>query len=503
MFYRSLLFCCLLALSIGLVTAQTPPVSESLLIHNGTLIDGTGAKRRSASVRISGDTIVEIGRLTPKPNERVIEAKGLVIAPGFVDAHSHADGGLLDTPEAETQVRQGITTAIVGQDGGSNFPLSDWFAKVEQKRITLNVASFVGHGTVREQIIGRTEKRLATSDDLVKMAALVAQEMQSGALGLSSGLEYVPGRYGDTAELIACAKAAAVHRGIYISHVRNEDNEAFAAFEELITVAKEAQIPAQISHIKLGSASVWGKSGVAIKLMADAAKSGLDISADVYPYTFWQSTIRVLIATENFADRKQWTEGIAAVGGAQNVRLTVFSPDKSWEGKTLAELAKLTGKDPITLAQEIVARSQDASAQQSVVVTAMLDKDLDRFIRSPLVMFCSDGSLRGTHPRGAGSFPRILGEYVRKRRVLSLEAAVRKMSSLPAQRFGLLERGILAVGKKADVVLFDPKTVSDTATVAQPTAPPIGIATVIVNGISVLENGKLTGAYSGRVLRRQ
>jgi N-acyl-D-amino-acid deacylase len=501
--HRRTLFCLVALCSLGSAFArQVPPAPNTLLIQNGTVIDGTGAKRRAASVRIEGDHIIEIGNLTPRSNERVIEARGLIVAPGFIDAHNHADGDIMELPDAESHIRQGITTAIVGQDGGSEFPLADWFRQVEQKQVALNIASFVGHGTVREQVIGKTETRAATPDDLAKMAALVEQEMQAGALGLSSGLEYVPGRYGNTAELIACAQAASKHGGIYISHVRNEDNQAFEAFEELIAVAREARIPAQISHIKLGSAKVWGKTNAVFRLMADAQKAGLDISADVYPYTYWQATPRVLIATENFDSREEWAAGLAMVGGAKNVRVSKFVPEPNWEGKTLAELSAQTGTDAVTLIQGIVKRTLEDDDQASVVVTAMSEKDLSRFIASPRIMFCSDGSLRGTHPRGAGSFPRILGEYVRKRRVLPWEEAIRKMTSLPARRMGISERGVLAVGKKADIVLFDPKTVADTATVQQPTAPPVGLPTVLVNGVPVLENGKITGARPGKVLRR-
>lgn len=499
---KKILLCCAAILAFGFAPArQEIPVVNNLLIRNGVLIDGTGIKRRVASVRIRQDKITAIGNLTPQPDERVIEANGLVIAPGFIDAHSHADGGILETPDAETQIRQGITTAIVGQDGSSHFPLADWFRQMEEKHVALNFASFVGHGTVRGEVIGEQDKRDATAGDLAKMSALVEQEMKSGALGLSSGLEYVPGRYGSTAEVTACAKAAAKHGGIYISHVRNEDNQAFESFGELIHIAREAHLPAQISHIKLGSAKVWGKAKAVLKMMADAENNGLDISADVYPYTYWQSTPRVLIATENFDSRKEWEEGLAAVGGAQNVRLTGYSPNPSWEGKTVPELSAQTGKDAVSLLQEIVKRTSGEKESATVVVTAMQEKDLERFITSPRIMFCSDGGLRGTHPRGAGSFPRILGEYVRKRRVLGLEDTIRKMTSLPARRMGIPDRGILAVGKKADLVLFDPKTISDTATVAAPTSPPIGLPTVLVNGIPVLENGKITGARPGKVIK--
>ena len=485
------------------LVAQNAP--DSFLIRGGTVIDGSGGKRRQADVRVSGDTIIAVGRLKALLHERVIEAKGLAVAPGFIDSHSHADGGLLENPNAATQIRQGITTSIVGQDGGSHFPLKDWFAELESTHVALNIASFVGHGTLRGQATGKDYKRNVTPEETAKMTALMEQEMQSGGLGLSTGLEYDPGFYSTTDELIACAKVAAKYHGIYISHVRDEGTEAFKSFEELIKIAETAHLPAQISHIKLDTSPVWNRGGDVLKLIEAANKRGVDISADVYPYLYWQSTIIVLIPTRDWEDRKAWEKGLAEVGGAAHVRLTAYSPDKNWQGKTIAEIATLTGKDEISVIQEIVHNTQGASAKgvEGVVVSAMLDSDLNQFVASPRIMFCSDGGLSGTHPRGAGSFPRILGYYVREKHVLTLESAIRKMTGLPAKRMGLQNRGEIKVGMKADIVLFDPKTVLDVATVEHPVAPPIGISTVFVNGVAVLENGKLTGAHPGAVLRHK
>jgi N-acyl-D-amino-acid deacylase len=453
---------------LSLVGVAFPAQAQkSTLISGGTVIDGSGAKRRLADVRIVGDTITDIGKLRPKPGEKVIDATGLIVAPGFIDAHSHADGGLLTDPDAETQVRQGITTSVVGQDGSSHFPLASWFAEVEAKHVALNIASFVGHGTVR------------------------------------SGLEYDPGFYSTTDELIACAKAAAKYHGIYISHVRDEGDKAFESFKELITIAEKGGLPAQISHIKLDTSPVWNKAPDVMKLMQDAHKRGLDISADVYPYTYWQSTIIVLIPTRDWSDRKAWETGLAEVGGPEHVRLSTYTPDSSWAGKTIAEIAAMTGRDPITIVQEVVQKThgEGATGSESVVVTAMTESDLDTFIAAPGIMFCTDGSLRPSHPRGAGSFPRVLGEYVRTKHLLTFEEAIRKATSLPAARFGFAHRGKIARGMKADIVLFDPATVQDKATVAAPAAEPVGLPTVLINGVPVLENGKITGAHPGAVLR--
>lgn len=484
-----------------------PPTTPSLLIVNGTLVDGTGAKGRRADVRVAGDKIVQVGgRLAPRPGERVLDARGLVVAPGFIDTHSHADGGLLDSPDAETQIRQGITTAVVGQDGGSAYPLGKFFADVESKRVALNIASFVGHGSARGYALGKDYKRAATPAEILRMRAYVSEGMQAGALGLSSGLEYDPALYGTTEEVIACAKVASAYGGMYISHVRDEENEALASFRELVRIADEARLPAQISHIKLGSSPVWNRAGDVLRMMADASRRGPAITADVYPYTYWQSTITVIIPTRDWDDRKQWETGLAEIGGAKNVLLTAYSPDPAWQNKTIANIAQTTGKDAVTIIQEIVAKTHGPNAapnqRESVVVTAMQESDLKAFLRAPNVMFCTDGGLRGSHPRGAGSYPRILGRYVREQRVLPLEEAIRKATSLPAGRMGFLDRGRIAPGYKADLVLFDPATVLDKATTGDPQAAPIGLPYVVVNGQLVLDNNKITGAHPGHVLRR-
>ncbi|HLK58076.1 MAG TPA: D-aminoacylase [Chthonomonadaceae bacterium] len=502
----TLLFLSCLLVLFGSAPAGSPQDAtkpSSILIIHGLVIDGTGAKRRRADVRIVGDTIREVGDLKPLPGERILDAEGLVVAPGFIDTHSHADGGLLEDPLAETQIRQGITTSVVGQDGGSHLPLKDWFAQLETRHVALNIASFVGHGTLRNAATGSDYKRHVTPAELEKMRALMAQEMQAGGLGLSSGLEYDPGFYSTTEELIACAQVAGQYGGLYISHVRDEGDEAFASFKELIRIAEEGHLPAQISHIKLDTSPVWNKAGDAIALMEEARKRGLDITADVYPYTYWQSTIIVIIPTRDWEDRKAWEKGLAEVGGPSHVLLSSYTPDPAWAGKTLAEISATTHKDPITVIQEIVHKTHapGAEGRESVVVTAMTEDDVRRFIADPHIMFCSDGGLKGTHPRGAGSFPRVLGRYVREKRALTLEEAIHKMTALAAARMSFADRGQIAVGKKADVVLLDPKKVLDTATTAQPTSAPVGIPTVLVNGVPVLENGQFTGERPGMVLR--
>ncbi|MBC8136306.1 MAG: amidohydrolase family protein, partial [Fibrella sp.] len=273
-------------------------MAHKVLIQNGTVVDGSGAKGRRADVYIVDDFIAAVGQNLATDADFVMDARYKVVAPGFIDTHSHADGGLLETPDAETQIRQGITTAVVGQDGGSRFPLAEWFTQIASKRVTLNIASFVGHGAVRGQVMGKDYKRRATADEVRQMRDLVAGEMKAGAIGLSSGLEYDPGLYADTGEIISLAEVAGSFRGIYISHVRDEEEGALDSFREVIRIAREARLPAQISHIKLASSPVWGKAKEVFRLMDDARRDGLDISADVYPYTYWQSGIIVLMPPE-------------------------------------------------------------------------------------------------------------------------------------------------------------------------------------------------------------
>ncbi|MDR3690554.1 MAG: D-aminoacylase [Fimbriimonas sp.] len=476
----------------------------TILIAGGDVIDGTGSRRHMVDVRVQGDTIVAVGHLRRQPGERVINAKGLVVAPGFIDAHSHVDGWLLSDPVAESQIRQGITTSVIGQDGGSHYPIREMFAQYAARHVALNIASYVGHGTIRSKVMGRKNKRLATPDEVRRMANLVGKEVEDGALGISTGLEYEPGRFSNTAELVALGRAAGRHGGIYISHMRNEDNEVLQAIDELFTIAREGHLGAQISHIKIGSARVWGKAPEILSKMKSAEKNGIYITADVYPYTYWQSTIRVLIPTQDYGDKKLWEQGLKDVGGPDHVLLGNYGPDPTWKGKTIGEISRATGKDPVSVCQEIVSATSGSKKAEgeSVVVTAMSDADLDKFIASPRIMFCTDGQKGGAHPRYAGSFPRILGVYVRQRHVLTLEEAIRKMTSFPAHRLGFLHRGAIKPGFKADIVVFDPKSVLDKATTKDPEAPPVGIDDVLVNGVLVLDNGVATRKTPGQVIKR-
>ncbi len=476
------------------VVAQT----TSTLIVNGTLIDGTGAKARRADIRIVGHTITEIGQLKPQSNERLMDARGHIVAPGFIDIHNHSESGLESQPTANSQVLQGITTLAVGPDGGSPWPLDAYLQRREQKPPAVNVLAFVGHATVRRKVLGNDYNRTATKAEIEQMANLVEQGMQAGAVGLSSGLEYDVGFPSTTEEVIALAKVAAKHGGIYMSHIRDESDAMLTALKEAIRIGREAKIPVQISHLKMGTVGVWGKALEAVALIEEARQDKVDVTADCYPYDAWSSTITVLVPSRKHDDPRAVAKGLHDVGGAVNVTITNCSHHREYEGKTLQQLADDNKTTAVEMYMRIV---KDGGA--GVVCRSMIDKDIEVFYRQPWVMVSSDGGINMRHPRGAGTFPRVLARYVREKKWLSLPEAVRKMTSFPAARLGLQDRGVLRVGAKADVVIFDAKKVLDQATFAKPFEVPVGILHVFVNGEQVVNESKVTAATPGRVLQKR
>ncbi|PYQ79391.1 MAG: aminoacylase [Acidobacteria bacterium] len=487
-------------LGLLLVFAQGNPRPPGILIQHAQLIDGTGAPARRADVRVAGDAIVAVAdSLSPQSGERVIDAAGKVLAPGFIDMHSHADRGLDEMPDASTQVLQGITTAVVGQDGGSELPIADFFERLARLRPAINYATAVGHGTVRKAVMGGDYKRAATAAEIETMKALVDRGMQDGAIGLSSGLEYDPGFYSKTDELVALGAVVAKYGGYYMSHVRNENEGAFASWREAIEIGRRNRIPVEISHIKLGVKPVWGRAAEGLKILDDARREGVKVMADWYPYTYWQSSMYVLIETRDFESRAAWEKGLNDIGGAGNVLITSYRPDASLNGKTLAEIAEARGKDAVTTAIEMM---REAGPGTGVIATSMSEDDLTTFVKSPLVLICSDGSLTGRHPRGYGTFPRVLARYVRDLEAIALPDAVAKMTGRSAAQLGMPDRGVVAVGKKADLTIFDPATIQDRGVPGNAAQSPIGISHVIVNGEIVLDYGRMTSARPGRALRR-
>jgi N-acyl-D-amino-acid deacylase len=485
-------------LAAAAIAAQAP--APGMLIRNGLVVDGTGGPERRADVRLSGERIVEVGAsLAPRAGERLIDASGQVVAPGFIDTHSHADRGLEEMPDAASQVRQGITTAIVGQDGGGELPVSDVLDRIGRLKPSINYATTVGHGTVRGVVMGADFKRAATPVELETMKALVDRGMRDGALGLSSGLEYDPGFYANPGELAALATVVARYGGFYTSHVRDEENEVLAAWAEAIDVGRKAGVPVLLSHIKLAAKPVWGRTKEALKLLEEANRTGVRVRGDWYPYTYWQSSMYVLIPDRDFANRKKWEVGLEEIGGPGNVLVTSYRPNPAWDGKTVAEIAHAEQKDPVTTIIDMMRTSENSIG---IIGTSMDEADLAAFAAHPLTFICSDGGLSGRHPRGYGAFPRVLAVYVREQKTLDLRRAIHKMTGGPAAYLNLKGRGLLAPQQQADVVIFDPATIQDRGTKTDAAQPPVGIQYVIVNGQVVLDGGKMTDARPGRAIRR-
>ncbi|MEK6409366.1 MAG: D-aminoacylase [Acidobacteriota bacterium] len=490
------LLACFPALYPSSAALVLPPV-KSRVIVGALVVDGSGRKAFPANVRIVGDRIATVGRFVTRSGEEVIHAPGMVIAPGFIDVHNHSENALSSEPTLVSQVSQGITTLAVGPDGSSPWPIADFLARRESAPSAVNVIAFVGHATVRQRVMGKDYNRAATEKEIADMAKLVEQGMREGAVGLSTGLEYDVGHPSTTEEVIELARVAARYGGIYMSHVRDEADDVMTAFKEAIRIGREAHISVQISHIKLGTVGVWGQAAQAVELIYAARHSGVDITADCYPYDAWQSTITVLVPSRRHEDAVAVKKGLDDVGGAGNVLVTSCPAHRDYEGKTLEEISHERKVSTVDAYIQIV---KDGGA--GVVCRSMKDSDIKTFYRQPWVMVASDGQAGGRHPRGAGTFPRVLGRFVRERVWLTLEDAVRKMTSAPASRLGLYDRGLIRAGMKADLVIFDPKRVIDRSTFKEPQLLSDGIERVFVNGEPVFENGKTTGRLPGVVIRK-
>lgn len=481
------------------VVVGTARFQPSTLIVNASIVDGTGSPARRGAVRVAGDRIAEVGELTPRPGDRTVDAGGLVLAPGFIDTHSHHAGGLFEALDAPAVVSQGITTIVVGQDGSSDVPLQTFFERLQSAPASVNVASYAGHGTLRSRVMGEDFKRTATPAEIEAMAGLLRAEMKAGALGLSTGLEYDPGIYSDPSEVIALATVAADAGGRYMSHVRSEDREFWKAVDEAIAVGREARIPVQISHVKLAMRSLWGQTARLIRTLDDARAAGVNVTADIYPYTFWQSGMTVLFPDRDFDNRAAAEFALREVTSPEGLLVTRYPRNPAYEGKSLAEIAKMRGADPPQAMMDMIRESE---GRIGIVATGMDERDVVALTKWPFANICSDGTSTGGHPRGYGAFPRVLGRYVRERKELTLEAAVRKMTSLAAANVGIEGRGTIRAGAPADLVLFDPATIIDRSTTADPKAVSTGVRSVWVNGQLVFDSGRTTSARPGLVVRR-
>jgi dihydroorotase/N-acyl-D-amino-acid deacylase len=497
------------------------------VIRDARVVDGTGAPWFRADVAVKGDAILAVGPRLPGAARREVDAAGRVVAPGFVDVHTHARRGLFDVPTAENYVRQGVTTLVEGQDGSSPLPLGAFLATVEALGPAVNFATLVGHGSIRERVLGSAD-RAPSPAELARMEELVREAMRDGAFGLSTGLFYLPGTFARTDEVIALARAAGEMGGIHVSHVRDEARFVLESVRETIAIGEEGRLPTQVTHHKLIGRASWGRSQETLRLVEEARRRGVDVTIDAYPYTASSTSLAAALLPpwaleggrdtlrERLASPKTRARVREAVvgrirderggGDPDNIRIAACGFDPSLEGKTLADVLKGRAKEATVenaadLALEIVERGG-----ASGVFHAIAEEDVERILASPFTMVASDGEVpvfgRGApHPRSYGTFARVLGVYVRERGLLSLEDAVRKMTSLPAARMGFPDRGLLRPGLKADLVLFDPASIRDLATFDAPHRYAEGVSLVVVNGVVVLDGGQITPARPGRVLR--
>ena len=504
------------------------PERYDLVIENARIADGTGGALTNGSIAIREGRIVAVGKVDGGVAAAVrIDAGGKVVAPGFIDVHTHSEG-IADLPVAENFLRMGVTTIVTGNCGSSDTDIAKFFTKVEAAKCAVNVATLVGHNSVRRLAMHGSWDRVPAPEELDKMKSLVDRGMRDGAVGLSTGLIYLPGTFAKPEEIIELAKVASAHGGIYASHMRAENVKIFDALEEVFRVAREAKIRAEVSHLKLSGPSAWGKTAEVIAALDQARAEGLAITHDAYAYTASSTTLSQLIPDSaregsdadflaRINDPVKKAEIIAGMkemlvrSGREDFRYAVvarFQPDPTLAGRNIAEAAQITrGSDSLEHQMETILDIHRRGSG-SGVFHGMNEEDLQNFLRHPLTMIASDGGPRSgkpgtdaSHPRSYGNNARVLARYVRDRKILTLAEAVRRMTSLPAEIFRLPDRGTLRPGAWADLVIFDPEKVNDPATYDDPHHCAEGFTDVLVNGVPVIRDGQLTGERGGQALR--
>ena len=529
---------------------------SDLIIKNGLIVDGTGASGFEGDVRISGDRIVQIQPdISTNDSDRLIDASGLVIAPGFIDLMGQSEYHLLIDPRGMSKIMQGVTTEVTCE-GSSVAPLNDrsstkpreylasfgleldwttlpeYFARLQNQGIGLNLATFVGAGQLRAYVVG-LEDHAATAAELAEMQRLAAKAMEHGAFGLSSALQYTPDSFANTDELIALARAVAAHGGIYATHQRSEGDRLDSSLDEVFAIARGANLPVEIFHLKTAHPKNWGRMPAVLKRIEDARAEGLDITADVYPYTAagtglatvlppWARTGGKAAMLARLADKttrqkmreaindrnSNWENIYLGSGGADGIQISaVLNPElRRYVGQRLSTIAAETGADPCEILFDLLLKD---GASTDAIYFVMDEADVRAALSAPFTSICTDSSARAVdgpladaigHPRGWGSFPKILGQYVREEKLLTVETAIHKMTGLPAQRVGLEDRGLIRAGYCADIVIFDPATIADQSTYEESRRYPLGISHVIVNGQIVVEKGEHTGRLAGRPL---
>ncbi len=487
------------------------PSRGTQLIKNALIIDGSGAPGYRGDLRFENGKIISVGTLEQLATDNIINANGMVLTPGFIDSHSHHDSDLDDSTAATAAISQGITTIVAGNDGSSNFPLSEFRQRLETSPAAVNIASYTGHGSLRFQVMGADYKRQATNKEITQMQALLIEELKHGSLGLSTGLEYDPGIYSSTTEVVTLAKTVAGRGGRYISHMRSEDRAFHEAVEELISIGREAKLPVQISHIKLAAIDLWGQAGQVIERLDEARKEGIDVTADIYPYTYWHSTLTVLLPDRDFNDLDAARFALEKLAPANGLTLADYAPNPSLIGKTVAEIATTRGTSNEETYLQLIQDAYEGitideletldEPRESVIGVSMSESDISAFLKWQHTNICSDGA-RNRHPRGHGSFPRAIRKYVREQGIVTLEEMIQKMTSLSAGHLGLQGRGLLKPGFSADLVLFNPQTITDKATIEQPALLSVGIAGVWVNGKRAWKNQASTAARAGEFVSR-
>jgi N-acyl-D-amino-acid deacylase len=494
-----------------------------LVITNARIVDGSGNPWFRADVGIRDGRIAKVGRITPADGAKTIDAKDQILAPGFIDVHTHVES-IYDQPAAENFIRMGVTSLVTGNCGTSTTEVAEFLARVKQQPISVNLATLIAHGSVRRKIMGLVD-RDPTPDEMKRMEALVEQGMKDGAVGLSTGLIYVPGTFAKTEEIVGLARIVAHYGGIYSTHMRSEGDKVVDAIRESIQIGEKAGLPVEISHFKIANRKLWGQSPVTIGLVREARARGLVITVDQYAYTASSTSLdsrlpgwlraggleegKKRLTNKVTRDRvvSEMKEALKNSGFKDYSYAMVanYGADKSFNGKSIAETTQQVRgkKDVKSQIEQIIAMYEAGGA--SMVYHGMSEDDVQRIMREPFTMIASDSGVRQIdesvpHPRGYGNNVRVLGHYVRELHLLSLEDAIRKMTSLPAQTFGFRDRGMVREGFAADLVIFDEKTIEDHATFDKPHQFPVGISYVLVNGELVFANGQMTGARPGVAL---
>lgn len=512
----------LLLLLTGSVYAQP----FDIIIKNGKVIDGTGNPWFYGDVAISKGKIIAVGNLSSATATQTLDATGLIVAPGFIDVHAHIEGGELTTPTANNFIHDGVTSVVTGNCGSSNLDIEAYFKRLDSVKTSINVATLVGHNTVRRAAMGDAQ-RDPTADEQRKMEALVETAMKAGAVGFSTGLIYVPGTYAKTPEVVALAKVASQHRGVYASHIRDEGDHLTDAVSEAIQVGREAKIPVEISHFKVTYKPNWGNSVQSLGLVEQARLEGLDVTVDQYPYIASSTTLDTTVPTWVFSGgrdsmkirlsdpatrlkiKKEMTATLKKkqLKNYSYAQVARYAPDTTFNGKNISQINLVKGRKAKPMEEaETILEMVAAVNRTQMVYFSMDEKDLVRILQYPFNMIASDAGIARygsgmPHPRAYGTNARVLGRYVREQKVIRLEEAIRRMTSLPAQKFNLRDRGLLREGYAADLVVFDEKTVGDAATFTSPHAYSTGFAYVLVNGQVVVDGGKHTGVRSGVPLK--